>query len=154
LTGAKLPQPPPGGARVRFFTLTNHFYSGAAPLANGRAIYAGLVAKVDVVGFDLYPLQGWCLPERLADVFWSQRELVQLAKGRPTYQWIEAAGMRCPNGPTAVTPATTCAESFLAIAGGSHGRPLPGGGLDRGRRRGDLGGRESGALPRAWPTRS
>ncbi len=54
-------------------------------------------------------------------MFWSQRELVQLAKGKPTYQWIEAAGMRCPNGPTAVTPATTRAESFLAIAGGAHG---------------------------------
>jgi len=56
LTGAKLPHPPPGGAGVRFLTLTNHFYSGAAPLADGRAIYAGLVAKADVVGFDLYPL--------------------------------------------------------------------------------------------------
>src|SRR5206468_10777517 len=53
LTGAKLPQPPPRGAGVRFLTLTNHFYSGAAPLANGRTIYPGLVSRADMVGFDL-----------------------------------------------------------------------------------------------------
>jgi hypothetical protein len=59
LTGAKLPQPPPGGGGVRFLTLTNHFYSGAAPLANGRAIYAGLVARADMLGYALSPLPGW-----------------------------------------------------------------------------------------------
>jgi hypothetical protein len=121
LTGATLPVPPPGGAGIRFLTLTNHFYSGSAALPRGRTIYPGLVAKADVVGFDLYPLQGWCRPDRLADVFWSQHELAQLAYGRPTFQWIEAAGMRCPDGPTAVTPATTRGESFLAIAGGARG---------------------------------
>ena len=121
LTGATLPPPPPGGAGVRFLTLTSHFYSRAAPLAGGRALYPGLIAKADVVGFDLYPLQGWCRPDRLADVFWAQRELAQLARGRPTYQWIEAAGMLCPHGPTAVTPDTVRAESLLAIAGGARG---------------------------------
>jgi hypothetical protein len=122
LTGATLPQPPPGGAGVRFLTLTSHFYSGAAPLGNGRAIYPGLVAKANVVGFDLYPLQGWCRPERLGDVFWAQRELAHgLARGKPTYQWIETSGMLCPGGPTAVTPATVRAESLLAIAGGARG---------------------------------
>jgi hypothetical protein len=121
LTGTTLPAPPPGGAGVRFLTLTNHFYSGAAPLARGRAMYPGLVARADMVGFDLYPLQGWCMPNRLADVYQSQQELDRLAAGKPTYQWIEVAGMRCPNGPTAVTPATVRAESLLAIAGGAHG---------------------------------
>jgi hypothetical protein len=109
-------------AGVRFLTLTNHFYSGAAPLAQGRGIYPGLVAKADMVGFDLYPLQNWCRPERLVDVYFSQRELVELAKGKPTFQWIEAAGMTCPHdGPTAVTPETLRAESWLAIAGGAKG---------------------------------
>jgi hypothetical protein len=122
LSGATLPQPPPGGAGVRFLTLTSHFYSGAAPLGNGRVIYPGLVAKAGVVGFDLYPLQGWCRPERLADVFWAQRELAHgLARGKPTYQWIESSGMLCPHGRTAVTPATLRAESLLAIAGGARG---------------------------------
>ncbi len=112
----------PPSAGVRFLTLTNHFYSGAAPLSYGRGIYPGLVAKADMVGFDLYPLQNWCRPERLVDVYHSQRELVELAKGKPTFQWIEAAGMTCPHdGPTAVTPQTVRAESWLAIAGGAKG---------------------------------
>ena len=107
---------------VRFLTLTNHFYSGAAPLAQGRGIYPGLIAKADMIGFDLYPLQNWCRPERLVDVYFSQRELVELAQGKPTFQWIEAAGMTCPHdGPTAVTPDTVRAESWLAIAGGAKG---------------------------------
>ena len=107
---------------VRFLTLTNHFYSGADPLPQGRGIYPGLISKADMVGFDLYPLQNWCRPERLVDVYLAQRELVDLAKGKPTFQWIEAAGMTCPHeGPTAVTPATVRAESWLAIAGGARG---------------------------------
>ena len=109
-------------AGVRFLTLTNHFYSGAAPLAQGRGVYPGLIAKADMIGFDLYPLQSWCRPERLVDVYHSQRELVDLAQGKPTFQWIEAAGMTCPHGgATAVTPQTVRAESWLAIAGGAKG---------------------------------
>jgi hypothetical protein len=109
-------------AGVRFLTLTNHFYSGAAPLAQGRGVYPGLIAKADMIGFDLYPLQSWCRPERLVDVYHSQRELVDLAQGKPTFQWIEAAGMTCPHGgATAITPQTVRAESWLAIAGGAKG---------------------------------
>ena len=107
---------------VRFLTLTNHFYSWAAPLPQGRGMYPGLIAKADMVGFDLYPLTYWCRTERLVDVYFSQQELVELAKGKPTFQWIEAAGMICPHdGPNAVTPATVRAESWLAIAGGAKG---------------------------------
>lgn len=121
LTAKTMPTIDPA-AGVRFLTLTNHFYSGAAPLSFGRGIYPGLIAKADMVGFDLYPLQNWCRPERLVDVYYSQRELVELAKGKPTFQWIEAAGMTCPHdGPTAVTPETVRAESWLAIAGGAKG---------------------------------
>lgn len=121
LTAKTMATVPPSSG-VRFLTLTNHFYSGAAPLAQGRGIYPGLIAKADMVGFDLYPLQNWCRPERLVDVYHSQRELVELAKGKPTFQWIEAAGMTCAhNGPTAVTPETVQAESWLAIAGGAKG---------------------------------
>ena len=119
---AKTMQTIPPAEGVRFLTLTNHFYSGAAPLAQGRGIYPGLIAKADMIGFDLYPLQNWCRPERLVDVYYSQRELDELAKGKPTFQWIEAAGMTCPHdGPTAVTPHTVRAESWLAIAGGAKG---------------------------------
>ncbi len=118
ITGASLPDAP----TVRFLTLTNHFYSGAAPLPTGRSMYPGLVAKADVIGFDLYPLQNWCRPERLADVYAAQRELVGLAGGKPTFQWIETGHMDCPETPElAVTPATMRAESWLAIAGGARG---------------------------------
>jgi hypothetical protein len=106
----------------RFMTLTNHFYSGAAPLTVGRGIYPGLIARADVIGFDLFPLQTWCRPDRLVDVYLAQRELTHLSAPRPTFQWIEAAGMTCPHeGPTAVTPATVRAESWLAVAGGARG---------------------------------
>jgi hypothetical protein len=84
-------------------------------------VYPGLIARADVVGFDLFPLQEWCRPERLADVFASQRELVGMAGGKPTFQWIEADDWKCPGGRTAVTPATVRAESWLAIAGGAQG---------------------------------
>jgi hypothetical protein len=84
-------------------------------------MYPSLIARADVIGFDLYPLQEWCRPETLPDVFYSQRELVKLAGQKPTFQWIEATGWKCPGGGTQVTPATVRAESWLAIAGGAHG---------------------------------
>jgi hypothetical protein len=122
MTADQLPPKPTGAAgQVGFLTLTNHFYSGAAPLAWGRGMYPGLIARSDVVGFDLYPLQEWCRPERMADVFYAQQELVNLAAPRPTFQWIEAADMKCPGGATEITPATVKAESWLAIAGGARG---------------------------------
>jgi hypothetical protein len=52
-------------------------------------------------------------------VFDAQRELVALARGRPTFQWIEVREMKCPAVP--VTADEIRAESWLAIAGGAHG---------------------------------
>lgn len=123
ITARTLPAVPPTSVvgRVSFLTLSNHFYSRAAPLPFGRGMYRGLVAKADVVGFDLYPLQIWCNPAALDDVYDSQRELVRLAAGKPTFQWIEAGGMGCARADAAVTPATVRAESWLAVAGGAHG---------------------------------
>ena len=117
MTANDLPSPLAG---VAFLTLTNHFYSGAAPLPVGRGMYPGLIAKSDVVGFDLYPLQEWCKPDRMADVYLSQRELVKLAPQKPTFQWIEVANWN-DGCPSKVTPATVNAESWLAIAGGARG---------------------------------
>jgi hypothetical protein len=118
---SSLPGPPPGVPSLSFLTLTNHFYSGSAALPWGRGMYPGLIAKADVIGFDLYPLQEWCRPNRMADVFFAQKELVRLSGEKPTFQWIEADDWKCPGGATAVTPATVRAESWLAIAGGAHG---------------------------------
>ena len=123
MTGATLPQFPTLAAtgRLRVLTLTNHFYSRTAPLAEGRGVYPGLIAQADVVGFDLYPLQEFCSNEWLDDVARSQRELVALAAGRPTFQWIEASTWKCHRAELRVTPATVRAESWLAVAGGARG---------------------------------
>jgi hypothetical protein len=121
VSAAELPGAPPGVGGLSFLTLTNHFYSGAAPLTWGRGMYPSLIAKADVIGFDLYPLQEWCRPNRMADVYYSQRELVKLAGDKPTFQWIEADDWKCPGGATEVTPAVVRAESWMAIAGGAHG---------------------------------
>lgn len=121
MSAAQLPPRPSGtSSQVGFLTLTNHFYSGAAPLP-WAVDYPSLIAKSDVVGFDLYPLQEWCRPDRLGDVYASQQELVRLSAPRPTFQWIEAAEWRCPGGATAITPAVVIAESWMAIAGGANG---------------------------------
>jgi hypothetical protein len=123
LDASGLPSPALAGpGRVAFLTLTNHFFSGAAPLPQGRGIYPALVAKADVVGFDLYPLQEWCAADRIEDVANAQRELVRLARGKPTFQWIEAGPMsKCNDPADAVTPAALRAETLLAVAGGAHG---------------------------------
>jgi hypothetical protein len=123
LTGATLPQFPTLAqtARLRVLTVSNHFYSRAAPLPAGRGIYPGLVAKSDVVAFDLYPLQEFCKVGWLPDVATAQRELVRLAQGRPTFQWIEARTWRCDQARLRVTPATVRAESWLSVIGGARG---------------------------------
>ena len=114
--------PPPEPPLLTFLTLTNHFYSYAAPLPQGRGMYPLLAQTADVLGFDLYPLQSWCNLDAFAHVYESQRELVRLAAGKPTYQWIEAAPMEhCPQPELAPTAQTVRAETWLAIAGGATG---------------------------------
>jgi hypothetical protein len=108
------------GGGPRFLTLTNHFYSHAEPLPQGRGMYPALVESADVVGFDLYPLQNWCRFDDFGHVFDSQRELVQLAAGKPTFQWIETRKMDCRDPVLDPTPETVRAETWLAIAGGAH----------------------------------
>jgi hypothetical protein len=123
LTAATLPGFPTLAetARLRILTLSNHVYSRTAPLAAGRGIYPGLIAKADVVAFDLYPLQEFCKLDWLPDVAAAQRELVALAGGRPTFQWIEAQSWKCPRPRLRVTPATVRAESWLSVIGGARG---------------------------------
>ncbi len=123
ITGETLPQFPTQAATARLsvLTLSNHFYSRTDALRAGRGVYAGLIGRSDVVGFDLYPLQEFCKADWLPDVAAAQRELVQLAGGRPTFQWIEASTWRCQAPALRVTPATVRAESWLAVAGGARG---------------------------------
>ena len=113
---------PNRGGGPRFLTLTNHFYSGADPLPQGRGMYPALISQADITSFDLYPMQNWCKYDgRFHDVFDSQRELVTLSGTRPTFQWIEARVMDCRNDPSLTpTPQTVRAETWLSIAGGAH----------------------------------
>jgi hypothetical protein len=116
-----IPAARPG--RISFLTLTNHFYSKAAPLPQGKGMYPVLFQIPDVLGFDLYPLQVWCRPA-FGDVYDAQSELRSASGGKPTFQWIEVARMeqRCRNDPSLdPTPATVRAESWLSIAGGATG---------------------------------
>lgn len=114
------PAPERESNRVTFLTLGSHFFSAAPPPAAGRGIYRGLISRADMVGFDLYPLQGWCRTNAFAAVYEAQRELVALAAGKPTYQWIEAAPMHQCGG-LDPSPVTVRAETWLAIAGGARG---------------------------------
>jgi hypothetical protein len=112
--------PPTPGSGPRFLTLTNHFYSRAEPLPQGRGMYPALAATADVLGFDLYPLQNWCRFDSFHDVFDSQLDLVALARGKPTFQWIEVRRMDCYGEYLDPTPETVRAEAWLSIAGGAH----------------------------------
>jgi hypothetical protein len=117
----QIPDGQPG--KISFLTLTNHFYSHAAPLPQGRGMYPLLYSLADVVGFDLYPLQVWCKPA-FGDVMDAQHELGGATGGKPTFQWIEVAKMEhpCRDNPSLdPTPATVKAETWLAIAGGADG---------------------------------
>jgi hypothetical protein len=108
------------GSGPRFLTLTNHFYSRASALPQGKGMYPALAASADVLGFDLYPLQNWCRWDSFHDVFDSQLDLVALGRGRPTFQWIEARRMDCMGEQLDPTPETVRAEAWLSIAGGAH----------------------------------
>ncbi|HEY6067938.1 MAG TPA: hypothetical protein VIU81_04525 [Gaiellaceae bacterium] len=113
----------PRDGRISFLTLTNHFYSRAEPLPQGKGMYPVLLSLPDVVGFDLYPLQGWCRPA-FGDVFDAQSELDRLTGGKPTFQWLEVTAMEQECGRDRTldpTPATVRAETWLAIAGGADG---------------------------------
>jgi hypothetical protein len=115
-----IPSARPG--RISFLTLTNHFYSRAAPLPHGKGMYPVLFQIPDVLGFDLYPLQVWCRPA-FGDVFDAQQELHSLSGGKPTFQWIEVARMEQPcrkHSELDPTPATVRAETWLSIAGGAN----------------------------------
>jgi hypothetical protein len=111
----------PRAGRISFLTLTNHFYSRAEALPEGKEMYPVLFSIPDVIGFDLYPLQVWCRPT-FRDVFDAQAELHTASGGKPTFQWIEVAPMEHPckkHRALDPTPATVRAETWLAIGGGA-----------------------------------
>ncbi|HUI94057.1 MAG TPA: hypothetical protein VLX68_17595 [Chitinivibrionales bacterium] len=79
---------------ITFLTITSGFYSGDALPAwmNGSdSMYYSYPKFTDVIGFDYYPVYGWCRPDWIYKVGGSQDELVsKYCKGtKSTYQWIE-----------------------------------------------------------------
>jgi hypothetical protein len=116
----KLPQPK-GSGRVTFLTLTDHFSQRAAPPPNGKEIYPAFFDSADVIGFDTYPVEVRCTVAQIDNVYWMQRELVSLTRGKPTFQWIEAGPMEHCRENADPTPAIVRAETWLAIAGGARG---------------------------------
>jgi hypothetical protein len=120
-----LPAPDPASGRLTFLTLTSRFASDQRMLTTRRpaSFWASYVARADVIGFDLYPLAQRCDQKgiSLGSVYREQRDLVRLAGGRPTYQWIEATPIFGHCGAAPVSPAALRAEVFLAVAGGANG---------------------------------
>jgi hypothetical protein len=116
----KLPNPKADG-RVTFLTVTDKFAPNTAPGPHGTDIYPGLFEAADVIGFDTYPIEVRCDLGQIDNVYWMQRELIRQAKGKPTFQWIEAGPMehcRANEDPNATT---VRAETWLSIAGGARG---------------------------------
>lgn len=83
-------------------------------------VYKQYARSTDLLGAGAYPVTGWCRPDWLARVGETQRALVALADGRPTYQWIEASATSlqyCAG--RGVTPDELRAEVWDAIVNGA-----------------------------------
>jgi hypothetical protein len=114
------------GGKVDFLTLTSGFFSKMPPptwMRGSRDPYHDYARATDLLGFDIYPLYGWCRPDWIGRVADAQRELVSnYAAGRPTFQWIEAASTSsqwCKG--RGITPVELRAEVWMAITNGAKG---------------------------------
>ena len=105
---------------MTFLTLTDHFSERAAPPPNGKEIYPAFFESADVIGFDTYPVEVRCNLGLIDNVYWMQREIIALTKGKPTFQWIEAGPMEHCRHNQDPTPEVVRAETWLAIAGGAR----------------------------------
>jgi hypothetical protein len=103
--------------RLTFVTLTSGFF----PPTGHSHDYAAYVRAADVVGFDVYPIYGYCRP----DLIWWQadatRALVKIARpGQPVYSWIESASSSSQfcHG-RGVLPAELRAETWMSLVNGA-----------------------------------
>ncbi len=77
---------------LTFLTVTGSFFDNLPEWMNGDdSYYYGYAAATDVIGFDKYPIYGWCRKDWLYWVGDAQDSLyMKYSKGKhPTYQWIE-----------------------------------------------------------------
>jgi hypothetical protein len=125
IEASSLAAPDPHSGRLTFLTVTAHFARDQRWLTtqHSAAWWTAYARRADVLGFDLYPLSHLCRQPKLGirSVFDEQRDLVRLAAGRPTFQWIEASAIDGSCGADPVSPEALRAEVFLAIAGGANG---------------------------------
>ena len=103
--------------RLTFVTLTSGFF---APTGHAHD-YAGYVRAADVIGYDIYPVYGYCSPEHIAWEADATRALVRLARpGQPVYSWIESASTSsqfCRG--RGVQPQELRAEVWMALVNGA-----------------------------------
>lgn len=95
-----------GRPRLTFATLTSAFFGPTAKPGVPSAAYA---RAVDVVGFDVYPVYGYCRPDR---IWWqadATKALVGIARpGEPVYSWIEARRRRRSGAAAAASNRASC----------------------------------------------
>jgi hypothetical protein len=84
-----------------------------------HALDAAYARLTDALGVDIYPISTTGDPNRISDVATAQQDLRALARGKPTFQWIEATR---PAGDSGSTPTTAEieAEAWLAIVNGAR----------------------------------
>jgi hypothetical protein len=118
---------PDSSGVLSFQTFTDHFSPQEDQLPLGPGGYQPYIAKARVLGFDLYPLAERCpahdgaYAKGLDAVYDEQHDLVNIAGGRPTYQWIETNAIEFYCGTDPVSAQALMAESWLAVAGGATG---------------------------------
>jgi hypothetical protein len=109
---------------LNFLTVTGDFFSAFDPpgwMNGNRNVYKQYAAAADVIGFDIYPVYGWCRPDWLHYVADAEHELSTIyAPRKPTYAWIEAVATHsqwCSGRP--VSRSEVRAEVWMAIANGA-----------------------------------
>ena len=108
---------------LNFLTVTEGFAATQRPpswMHGSRAPYEAYARATDLIGTDVYPIYGWCRPDWIARVADVQRQLVRIAHGRPTFQWIEAASTSsqfCSG--RGVKPTELRAEVWMAVTNGA-----------------------------------
>jgi hypothetical protein len=121
-----LPAIPPSSQTglISVMTLTHHYIPWAARLSwFPLEAYPALAERAEVLATNIYPLANLCNRKKLVYVVDGQLELVRLAKGRPTFQWIEMRQMDC-KGDTShlqVTPEIVRMELWASLVGGATG---------------------------------
>jgi hypothetical protein len=107
---------------LNFLTVTANFFSKQNPTGD-KTKYRQYAAATDVIGYDYYPIYGWCRPDRISWVADATRELATIyAPTKPVYAWIEAPSTSskwCTG--RGVYDYEVRAEVWMAIVNGAKG---------------------------------